>query len=99
VNFDKLSAFRAIDKLDRLGPEGVRDLLTDGRRDQSGSETPGAGMSEAQADCVLEFLGIKGATNEETLMKATRWFAVMTMPQDEFDALEAALNKIEGGAT
>ena len=34
---------RAIDKLDRLGVEGVRALLGEGRRDESGDFTKGAG--------------------------------------------------------
>jgi histidyl-tRNA synthetase len=47
---------RAIDKLDRLGVEGVRALLGAGREDESGDFTKGAGLSEAQADKVMEFL-------------------------------------------
>ena len=35
---------RAIDKLDRLGPDGVRALLGEGRKDASGDFTKGAGM-------------------------------------------------------
>ena len=34
---------RAIDKLDRLGIEGVRMLLGKGRKDESGDFTKGAG--------------------------------------------------------
>ena len=46
---------RAIDKLDRLGPGGVRALLGEGREDESGDFTKGAGLSEAQADTILAF--------------------------------------------
>jgi histidyl-tRNA synthetase len=35
---------RAIDKLDRLGLEGVRALLGEGRKDESGDFTKGAGL-------------------------------------------------------
>ena len=48
---------RAIDKLDRLGLSGVFALLTEGRKDDSGDFTPGAGLSNAQADNVMRFLG------------------------------------------
>jgi histidyl-tRNA synthetase len=51
---------RAIDKLDRLGPSAVFKLLTEGRTDDSGDFTPGAGLSAlrgAQADNVMRFLG------------------------------------------
>jgi histidyl-tRNA synthetase len=36
---------RAIDKIDRLGPEGVRALLGEGRKDESGDFTKGAGLN------------------------------------------------------
>src|SRR5690606_28650315 len=32
----RLTVLRAIDKLDRLGPDGVRQLLGEGRKDESG---------------------------------------------------------------
>ncbi len=53
----RLVIFRAIDKLDRLGPVGVFALLTSGRKDESGDFTPGANLSGAQADNVMRFLG------------------------------------------
>jgi histidyl-tRNA synthetase len=52
----KLAVLRAIDKLDRLGIEGVRSLLCDGRKDESGDFTKGAGLGEAGAQIVIEFL-------------------------------------------
>ena len=45
-----------MDKYDKLGEEGVRQLLGKGRKDSSGDFTKGAGMSEAQANVVIEFL-------------------------------------------
>lgn len=50
----RLTVLRAIDKLDRLGPEGVRLLLGDGRKDESGDFTKGAGLDEEQADIVFK---------------------------------------------
>ncbi|MEE4119110.1 MAG: histidine--tRNA ligase [Paracoccaceae bacterium] len=47
---------RAIDKLDRLGPAGVRALLGEGRRDESGDFTKGANLSEEQAAIVMQFV-------------------------------------------
>lgn len=46
----KLIVLRAIDKLDRLGVDGVRALLGSGRVDQSGDETSGAQLSDNQID-------------------------------------------------
>src|SRR6201990_2067388 len=46
---------RAIDKLDRLGVDGVAALLGAGRKDESGDFTKGAGLSDEQAQRVLAF--------------------------------------------
>jgi histidyl-tRNA synthetase len=53
----RLTVLRAVDKLDRLGPDAVCLLLTSGRKDESGDFTKGAELSSAQADNVLRFLG------------------------------------------
>jgi histidyl-tRNA synthetase len=52
----KLAVLRAVDKLDRLGLDGVRLLLGAGRRDESGAFTRGAGLGSAAADSVLAFV-------------------------------------------
>ena len=52
----RLTVLRAIDKLDRLGVEGVRQLLGPGRKDESGDFTRGAELGDAAADVVFEFL-------------------------------------------
>ena len=52
----KLAVLRAIDKLDRLGDDGVRDLLGKGRLDESGAFTKGAELSGEQIGAVLTFL-------------------------------------------
>jgi histidyl-tRNA synthetase len=53
----RLAVLRAIDKLDRLGAGGVADLLGEGRKDESGDYTKGAGLDRARIDNVLRFLG------------------------------------------
>ncbi len=52
----RLVVLRAIDKLDRLGPDGVHWLLGSGRRDESGDFTPGAGLSNDQIDPIIGLL-------------------------------------------
>ncbi|WP_370402428.1 histidine--tRNA ligase [Sulfitobacter sp. JB4-11] len=47
---------RAIDKLDRLGPEGVRALLGEGRKDESGDFTDGAGLGKLEIETVMDFV-------------------------------------------
>ncbi|MFG6581303.1 histidine--tRNA ligase [Sulfitobacter sp. 1A13191] len=60
---------RAIDKLDRLGPDGVRALLGEGRKDDSGDFTKGAGLGEAQAEVVMGFMQAKRETGAETVAR------------------------------
>jgi histidyl-tRNA synthetase len=49
----RLTVLRAIDKFDRLGEGGVRALLGEGRKDESGDFTKGAGISGADVDRVV----------------------------------------------
>ena len=43
----RLVVLRAVDKFDRLGLEGVAELLGEGRKDESGDFTPGAKLPRA----------------------------------------------------
>lgn len=56
---------RAIDKLDRLGVEGVRALLGEGRKDESGDFTKGAGLSDGQAEVVMGFVSADSAVQSK----------------------------------
>ncbi len=51
----KLTWLRALDKLDRLGKEGVALLLGEGRKDESGDFTKGAGLNAKQIEASLNF--------------------------------------------
>jgi histidyl-tRNA synthetase len=51
----RLTVLRAIDKLDRLGPEGVRALLGAGRKDESGDVTKGAGLDPDAVEEVMAY--------------------------------------------
>src|SRR6201987_4539923 len=55
----RLTVLRAIDKLDRLGTDGVRLLLGSGRKDESGDFTKGAGLDSEQIEAVLQSLEFK----------------------------------------
>jgi histidyl-tRNA synthetase len=63
----RLTVLRAIDKLDRLGPEGVGQLLGAGRKDESGDFTKGAGLEPDAIARVLAFTAAKGADNGATV--------------------------------
>jgi histidyl-tRNA synthetase len=52
----RLTVLRAIDKWDRLGRDGVEQLLGPGRKDQSGDVTIGAGLHEDAITKVIRFV-------------------------------------------
>ncbi|HWK37864.1 MAG TPA: ATP phosphoribosyltransferase regulatory subunit, partial [Hyphomicrobium sp.] len=56
-------------KFDRLGAEGVRELLGKGRKDESGDFTRGAELEESGIDAILSFTGALADSNEDTLAK------------------------------
>ncbi len=52
----RLTVLRAIDKLDRLGVDGVKQLLGNGRRDESGDFTKGAMLEPLAIDALIHYL-------------------------------------------
>jgi histidyl-tRNA synthetase len=57
----RVGVLRAMDKLDRLGLDGVAELLGGGRKDESGDFTAGAGLARKDIDRVLGFLRAEGS--------------------------------------
>src|SRR6201995_3384883 len=49
----RLTVLRAMDKYDRLGDHGVRQLLTTGRKDESGDFTKGAELDPTSVDTIM----------------------------------------------
>ncbi len=60
-------ALRTIDKLDRLGTDGVRALLGPGRKDASGAYTEGAGLRADAIDLLMGFVAAGGDSAAATL--------------------------------
>lgn len=53
----KIDVLRSLDKFDKFGWEGVFQLLTTGRRDESGDVTKGVGLSPDQARSLYRLFG------------------------------------------
>ena len=62
----RLTVLRAIDKLDRLGLDGVKQLLGKGRKDESGDFTKGAELDDQQVEAVLHSLNFKVEFEDRT---------------------------------
>ncbi len=61
------AVLRTIDKFDKVGEAGVRELLGKGRLDASGAHIDGVGLSDTQAEPVIAFLTSKGETAAQTI--------------------------------
>ena len=92
---------RTIDKFDKIGEAGVRDLLTTGRTDASGAEIEGVGLEPAQAEPVISFLTSRGASNDATLANLRAAVGASAMGAegvDELAEIAAVLDAIGMGA-
>jgi histidyl-tRNA synthetase len=98
----KLAVLRAVDKLDRLGPDGVRLLLGEGRLDESGAFTKGAGLGAQAAERVLAFTaaaaGGDRAATLATLAAVIGGSAEGDEGLAELAAIDAALTGLGVGA-
>ena len=63
----RLTVLRAVDKLDRLGLEGVELLLGKGRKDESGDFTKGADLAPDQIEVIMRFVQAGGSDRSATL--------------------------------
>ena len=63
----RLTVLRAIDKLDKFGPEGVELLLGKGRKDESGDFTEGAGLGAEAIGSILSYVTAPAGDNAATL--------------------------------
>lgn len=75
-----LVVLRAIDKLDRLAIKGVSELLGNGRKDESGDFTAGAGLSAKQIDVVIGYLQAGANTTSRAAVLANLDKLVGTTP-------------------
>lgn len=79
---------RTIDKFDKVGEEGVRQLLTTGRKDASGAMIDGVGLIADQADSVIKILLAKGLNNTETIANLRKAIAGSVEGNKGVDELE-----------
>ncbi len=86
---------RAIDKLDRLGADGVRALLGEGRKDASGDFTKGAGLSPEQAEIVMGFMAAKGENGATTVARLSELVGGSTIGQEGVQELETIVGLLD----
>jgi histidyl-tRNA synthetase len=90
---------RSIDKLDRLGLKGVEQLLGEGRKDESGDYTKGAGLENSSIKEILLFLeyGIdsKNLNRKKSLENLSKQFGsndVFSEAIEELDQISSIID-------
>ena len=61
------AVFRILDKLDKIGLEGIAAELTGGRVDASGDKIRGLGLAQAQVEKIRQFLAIPKGSRRDVL--------------------------------
>ena len=88
---------RTIDKFDKVGEAGVRELLGKGRLDASGAYIDGVGLAAEQAEPVIAFLTSKGATAADTLANLRAAIGDSAVGAEGVDELEQIAALLEAG--
>jgi histidyl-tRNA synthetase len=92
---------RTIDKYDKVGEQGVRELLTAGRKDDSGAFIEGLGQSDEQASVILDFMKARatdGATTCARLRELVRGSATGLEGVQELETVTELLEARGTGA-
>ena len=80
----KLTILRALDKIDRLGWDGAKELLGAGRKDKSGDFTKGANLKFQEIEIIKEALKKKSPDTED-LIEILKIFKYYNFDNYEFD--------------
>ncbi|WP_305989129.1 histidine--tRNA ligase [Roseibium sp. MMSF_3544] len=92
----RLTVLRAIDKLDKFGIEGVRLLLGDGRKDESGDFTNGAGLETTAIDTIIAFVSGTGALENEGISELNTMAAMFKACGYEVDRIKIDPSVVRG---
>jgi len=91
------AVLRTIDKFDKVGEAGVRELLGKGRLDASGAYIDGVGLSDDQAAPVLAFLTSCGDTASATLANLRAAIGASTVGAEGVAELEIMAELLDAG--
>ena len=92
----KLIVLRAIDKLDKLGIVGVRQLIGEGRKDESGDFTKGANLTNEQSATIQSYFLIgESNTSSSTISHLRRLFSNSEQGKAGLDELQSMASIFE----
>ena len=87
--------FRVLDKLDKIGFEGVRAELTGGRVDASGDKIPGLGLRDGQVSKIEEFVNLPPGKRRDVLGSLVRLFRSVGSATEAIDELRMIIGSLE----
>lgn len=93
----RANVLRTIDKFDKVGASGVRELLGKGRLDASGAYIDGVGLSDEQAEPVLAFLTSKADDTAGTLANLRTAVGVSNVGAEGVAELEQMADMFNAG--
>lgn len=88
----RLVILRAIDKFDRLGRDGVEALLGEGRKDESGDFTKGAGLTDTQRGAIIDLVTAGSTARSQVLSNLDRIAGGAAI--EDLRAIDDALNAL-----
>ncbi len=91
------AVLRTIDKFDKVGEAGVRELLGKGRLDESGAYIDGVGLSDDQAAPVVAFLTSRGETAAATLANLRDAIGASAVGAEGVGELETMAELLDAG--
>lgn len=91
----RAAVLRTIDKFDKVGEAGVRELLGKGRLDASGAYIDGVGLEPDRAEPVIAFLTAKGDDNAATLAQLKEAVGASGIGQEGVDELETIASLLD----
>ncbi len=89
------NVFRVLDKLDKIGLNGVTAELTTGRVDASGDKIPGLRLSQTQVGKLKEFLALPSGSRREVLSSLTAMFSAVDSAKDAIAELTVICDSLD----
>lgn len=90
------SVFRVLDKLEKIGLDGISAELTTGRIDASGDKIPGLGLNEKHVEGIKRFLALpRNGTRREVLSSFETLFNAVQSAREAIDELRVLCDSLE----
>ncbi len=89
------NVFRVLDKLEKIGLNGVTAELTTGRMDASGDKIPGLGLSQTQVGKLKEFLALPSGKRREVLASLSKLFGAVDSAKEAIAGLTAMCDSLD----